>query len=236
MTTTITGGVSGSVAGVSSEAAEGLHTINKPQRMNNFYSVVLSTGTMTAGAQTLGELVQFRWVNPSNFFYLHEVQVLEFRNVATAWTAGRFLFDVCGARLWTVDGTGGTTPSMVRPMNMLRATMSPTSLSATGIRLATTAILGVGTKVLDTLPLGACYGLVSATATGITHHIPQGVVVTTAGPAAGPGITIFKPDVQSGEHPAVFAANEGFVIRATVPATGTWQASFLVKWSGTAIF
>jgi len=34
-----------------------------------------------------------------------------------------------------------------------------------------------------------------------------------------------------GESPLVFAQNEGFVVRATVPATGTWQFGVTVAWT-----
>jgi len=34
----------------------------------------------------------------------------------------------------------------------------------------------------------------------------------------------------------LFAQNEGFVIRATVPATGVWNIGFTVKWAELAAF
>jgi hypothetical protein len=39
-----------------------------------------------------------------------------------------------------------------------------------------------------------------------------------------------------GEHPLVLAQNEGISVRATVPATGTWIASFLIKWAEVTAF
>ena len=73
-------------------------------------------------------------------------------------------------------------------------------------------------------------------AIAVKHHIPQSNVVATASPAAGSGIVLWKTDVASGEHPIVLATNEGGSIRATVPATGTWAASFLVKWAELTAF
>jgi hypothetical protein len=227
----IVGGVSGSVAGVSSEAAEGLHTINKPQDYGSLghYAMVLTTGTIAAGAAALGEYVQMRWVDATRFCLIHEVQVLEFRNVATAWTAGRFLFDLCIVRPFTADGTGGNAVGVAEPQGQLRTSMGAT-LFSTGFRLATTAALGTaGTHTLDTNPVGATFGMVDAVAA--KYHIPQSNVVATASPAAGVGIPLWKVDIASGEHPIVLKQDEGVVIRATVPATGTWAASFLVKWS-----
>jgi hypothetical protein len=33
-----------------------------------------------------------------------------------------------------------------------------------------------------------------------------------------------------GSHPMLLAQNEGFMIRSTVPATGTWAFSVTVEW------
>jgi hypothetical protein len=41
---------------------------------------------------------------------------------------------------------------------------------------------------------------------------------------------LFALDV-SGEWPLVLVQNEGFIIRATVPATGTWEFGVLLEWS-----
>jgi hypothetical protein len=54
-------------------------------------------------------------------------------------------------------------------------------------------------------------------------------------------VDILAPDAGNGEHPLILTSNggstsEGFSIRATVPATGTWIASFLVKWCEVTAF
>lgn len=233
-------GAGGSVVEAGAFAAEGLHSIAKPQDYGalGHYSAILTTGTIAAGMAALGELVQMRWVDATRLCLIHEVEVLEFRNVATGFTAGRFLFDVCVARNWSVDGTGGGAVAVASPQLKLRTSMGA-SLFSTGFRLATTAALGAGTKTFDTLPMGACYGTVGAVAA--KHFIPTSMVVTTLEAAGGPGVKLYKCDIASGEHPIVLAGNgsstcDGISIRATVPATGTWAASFLVKWSEVAAF
>lgn len=234
-------GTSGSIAEVGAFAAKGLHTIAKPQDYGalGHYSAVLTTGTIAAGAGALSELVQMRWVSPSALAIITEIQVLEFRNVATGFTAGRFLFDVCMARNWSADGSGGNAVGVADPQLQLRTSMGAT-LFSTGFRLATTGALGAGTKTFDTLPLGACFGAVGAIAA--KHFIPPSPVVTTLEVASGPGVILFKSDIASGEHPIVLASNasgttaDGISIRATVPATGTWAASFLVKWAEVTAF
>lgn len=234
-------GAGGSVVEAGAFAARGLHVIVKPQDYGalGHYRAVLTTGTIGAGMAALGELVQMRWVDPTRFCVIFGVEILEFRNVATAWTAGRFLFDVVRSTAWSADGSGGAAVSVVDPQLQLRSSAMGATLFSTGFRVATTAALGAGTKVFDTLPLGATYGAVDNVA--IKHHIPQSNVVTTAGPAAGQGIELLSTNIAAGEHPIVLnsnggSASEGISIRATVPATGTWSASFLVKWAEVAAF
>ena len=53
---------------------------------------------------------------------------------------------------------------------------------------------------------------------------------------SGEGVTLWKADIASGEHPITLATNEGIIITGVVPATGTWIASFLVKWAEVAAF
>jgi hypothetical protein len=38
-----------------------------------------------------------------------------------------------------------------------------------------------------------------------------------------------RPEADS--YPLLFAQNEGFIIRATVPATGTWAFAVTVDWN-----
>jgi hypothetical protein len=43
-------------------------------------------------------------------------------------------------------------------------------------------------------------------------------------------VVLFGEDIGP-EHPVLLAQNEGFVVRATVPATGTWQFGITVAWA-----
>jgi hypothetical protein len=90
--------------------------------------------------------------------------------------------------------------------------MGTTLLGAS--RIASTAALTAGTKTLDTQPIGQ-YSAAFGTGTSI-QWIPQ--------------FDLFHID-PGGEAPLVLATNEGFVIRATVPATGTWQFGVTVCWA-----
>jgi hypothetical protein len=164
--------------------------------------------------------------------------VLEFRNITTAFAAGPYQFNVIRSTAWSADGTGGGAVSVADPQLQVRAATMGASLFSTGFRLATTAALGAGTKTFDTLPMGACFGNVGSTPAIAEYFIPKGGGVTGTG---GGGIELLKPNIEAGEHPIVLTSNggstsEGISIRATVPATGTWIASFLVKWCEVTAF
>ena len=81
-------------------------------------------------------------------------------------------------------------------------------------RISSTAALTAGTKSLDTQAI-AQYSAAIGTATS-TQWMPQ--------------FDLFHVD-PGGESPLILSQNEGFVVRATVPATGTWQFGVTVCWT-----
>lgn len=233
-------GATGSVVEAGAAAAKGMHIITKPQDYGAFghYRAVLTTGTIAAGMAGNGELVQMRWVDATRFCVITHIKVLEFRNITTAFVAGPYQFNLIRSTAWSADGTGGGAVSVADPQLQLRPPVMGASLFSTGFRLATTAALGAGTKTFDTLTMGACFGNVGSTPAIAEYFIPKGGGVTGTG---GPGVDLFSPDTSGGEHPIVLTSNggstsEGISIRGTVPGTGTWIASFLVKWAEVTAF
>lgn len=228
-------GAGGSVVEAGAFAAKGMHSVAKPQDHGvlGHYAAVLTTGTIAAGMAAAGELVQMRWIDATRFCLIHEVQILQFRNTTPAFAAGVYNFELMRATAWSADGGGGGAVAVADPQLQMRAAQMGASLFSTGFRLATTGALTAGTKVLDTLPLGAAYGNVGSTPAIAEFFIPKGGGASGVG---GGGVPLFKCDVASGEHPIVLAANEGIAIRATVPATGPFIASFLVKWAEVVAF
>lgn len=234
-------GAGGSVVEAGAFASKGLHCIAKPQDHGalGHYRAVLTTGTIAAGMAAGGELVQMRWVDATRFCVIYEVEVLEFRNITTAFAAGPYSFTVHRSTAWSADGTGGGAVSVADPQLQLRAATMGASLFSTGFRLATTAALGAGTKTFDTLPMGACFGNVGSTPAIAQLYIPGGGSPVTG--YGGIGVELLKPNIEAGEHPLVLTSNggstsEGISIRGTVPGTGTWIASFLVKWAEVSAF
>ena len=99
------------------------------------------------------------------------------------------------------------------------------SLVASGdVRIATTAALGAGTKTLEGASMAALAGAG-----------PLGT--STIGEIFAPGTILFRAEAGDGQHPLVFAQNEGFSIRSVaVPATGTWTAAIQIDWTEVAAF
>jgi hypothetical protein len=187
------------------------------------FSVAAESGVIAAGLAAGSEIFQWRW-NPSVTASQGAGIICVLRKVRLAgagilaFAAGYGSFALRNARAWTVDGTGGTAISFSqvqdqKKQNFARMvqTVAP---SGTGIRIASTAALGVGTKTLDT-NLFTVQG----------YGIPASAGATLGGTES----LLFNednPDI----YPATYQTNEGFVIVATVPATGTWTFGITVEW------
>lgn len=175
------------------------------------YRLGMVSGTMAAGLAANAEIFQFRWTDATRICTVKEVQ-LSVGAGATGFTAGVCTFDMLKASPWSSDGSGGTAANLTAANAKLRTSMGSTLLGAA--RIASTAALTGGTKTLDNQGIGALAGSFSA----------------TAGVGGIPPSYLFNCETEA-EHPLVLTQNEGFVIRATVPATGTWSFAVGVKWA-----
>src|SRR3990172_876696 len=194
-------------------------------RILGHYQFAGATGNIAAGAAANSEVFQFRWSDATRFALILKVSLVGMRTI-TAFAVGVIDLKMTRSTAWTVNGTGGTPLTLTDPQLQLRPpTMGPTL--AGDIRIATTAALGAGTKTLDTHDMGS-----------ITTHSSGGVGSAT--PIIGsiylPTYDFLGAGVADGEHPLVLSQNEGFSIRATVPATGVWNLGVLVKWAEVAAF
>jgi len=173
------------------------------------YGIETVTGTMAAGLAANAEIVQFRWTSATALCSVEEISM--WAGSIGAFTAGFFRFRVVPARGWTAAGTGGGTATLTGNNAKLQTVKATTAVSQ--IRTATTIALGAGTKTLDSQGVGSIGGSVPNVA-GDPLISPKGVLFSAC-PL----------------QPLVLAANEGFVILATVPATGTFTAGFNFRWS-----
>src|SRR5215471_12988186 len=178
------------------------------------YSFGQMTGVLAAA--TTGEVFQMRWVDATRSMLL--------RSVLVSWAVSTTAF-VAGvppqlgmriARSWSTDGTGGTAVVFSTANTNKKRTSFPLSLfTDTGVRIATTAALGAGTKTLDTNRCAMLLG---------------NVAVATATSVLIPPTYIWQRNTAD-EYPFVFVQNEGFIIEiVAAPGTGTSSISVQVEW------
>lgn len=176
------------------------------------YRLSLLSGTMAAGLAANSEIYQFRWSDASRLCVVTSVVWDGLSGSSTAFTAGFGKCDMMVARSWTADGSGGSAATLTGNNQKNRTNMATTLLGAA--RIASTAALTAGTKTLDSQSIGQYSATFGTTAN--TQWMPQ--------------FDLFHAD-PGGESPLILAQNEGFVVRATVPATGTWQFGLTVCWT-----
>ncbi len=170
------------------------------------------SGTMAAALTGDSEIFQFRWTDTTRSCLIHSVTLDGLAGSATAFAAGFAKVNLAIARAWTAVGSGGTGMTLTGDNQALRTSM-PVPLVG-DIRGASTAALTAGTKTIDAQPVGQFAFTIGTVVSAIYVPTP---------------IALF--DEQFGAHPIILATNEGLVIRATVPATGTWQFGVTVRWS-----
>lgn len=170
------------------------------------YGVSLVSGTVGAGLAANAEVFHFRLNTSSYIVAVRRVRI--WAGGITAFTAGFARFELVPARSWTVDGSGGTAAVLTGNIGKMRTSMS-TSSDITA-RIASTAALTGGTKTLDTASGQGCSSV-------------GGSTTATAGtPIISPMADLFNAADAGCMHPLILDDQEGFIIRATVPATGTW--------------
>ena len=188
------------------------------------YSLGVITGILPAALAANSEIFQFRWTHASNLCLLRSINISAVVST-TFFAAGvPVQIDAHIARSWTADGTGGTPVVFsTANTNKKRTAFALSSLSDTGVRIATTAALGAGTKTIDT---NAFASIVA----------PGPITASLNGQIVQPGTVLWQRNTGD-EWPIVFAQNEGFsIVSVAVPATGTWMAAVQVEWIEIASF
>ena len=187
------------------------------------YSYGGFTGILPAALAANSEVFQFRWTDATRLCVINEIKFCAIVST-TFFAAGvPVQIDMVKSTAWSAAGTGGTA---ISPAALLkkRTSMGSSLIASGDIRIATTAALGAGTKTLEGSAMAALAG--------------AGPVTTSInGEIIAPGTILFRAETGDGQHPLVFAQNEGFSIRSVaVPATGTWTAAVQIDWSEVAAF
>jgi hypothetical protein len=211
-------GNGGTVAEVDGTGFRALRVSPRPLDVGSLgsYRKSLLSGTMAAALAANAEIMQFRWADATRFCAVRRVTLDGLSGSATAFTAGFGKVDLMVARAWTSDGSGGTLGTLTGNNGKMRTSHGAPLLGA--MRVSSTAALTIGTKTLDTDPIG--------------------LISLTFGVAASQQYanqTVLFDDAD-GKHPLLLAQNEGLAARATVPATGTWQFGMTVVWDELAAY
>lgn len=177
------------------------------------YRLAMASGSMAAGLAAASPVFSFRnhSAKPVRILAVE----LNAAVGATGFTAGSSLFEIVVARAFTASDSGGTSAAFTQPKTGALRTSQNTSIinSASGnIQIATTGTLTAGTRTLDTQALGNIVAPAGTAGTTMVADIPLYV------------------DWSSYGIPLVLAQDEGFIIRATVPATGVWQFGVNTAW------
>lgn len=203
-------GYSNTIAEVDSTSRSLLVEPRATQHADGHFKVAMVSGTMAAGLAAGSEIWQLRWTHATNLALIRSIRL--WAGGITAFTAGFASFRLSFATSFTVAGTGGNTATTTGRNGKLRTSMTASSMGE--IRCASTAALGTGTKTLDAQSL----------------RIAGGATTATAGTPILPTTELLDSGAGDPDYPVVLAQNEGLIIIATVPATGTWTFGVDVDW------
>ena len=180
------------------------------------YSVAATSGTIAAGAVANAPVFSFRWGDATRVCLVRKVSVA-MASLATGFAAGIGQLGFIIARGFSSSDSGGIVLTLTG--NNAKRRTSFGSTLVTDSRISSTGALTAGTRTLDTNDASLLqFAVGTATNTVMLATMP-----------------IWSPD-WAGDWPLVLVQNEGFIIRATVPATGTWQVQVCVEWCETAAF
>jgi hypothetical protein len=172
---------------------------------------------MAAGLAAASPGVLVRWGDASGKLMVLRQLALEMNSLGTGFTAGLGLFELVKATAFTVADTGGTA-------------ITP----AAGKAKRRTAHADSAITDLRRRPPRRSPRARARSTRNRSLHIRAQIDVTANKvfvPALGgnPHALLFEA-YQQRDIPLVLAQDEGFIIRATVPATGTWEFRVLMEW------
>lgn len=188
------------------------------------YSQAFASGVMAAGLAAGSVIFAWQWQEKSLLCVPRRVRITAGTD-AIAFAQGSCIFDVIRATSFTAQYTAGATVNILGKSGAKATRMNGSAQvvnnSAVGVvAVAGTAALAAGTPApaLDSNPMGVIVGSVGAAPATLL--------------APPPGYLLDYTD--SVRTPPEIIKNEGFVIRATVPATGTWKFGIEVDWDEVA--
>lgn len=180
------------------------------------FQIVSKSGTMAAGLSGDSPIYSFRNAHASLIVVVRRITLAAW-SLGTGFTAGIGRFELYIGRSWSGADTGGTTDTITTNNGKLRTSMASIGALAE-IRHSATATLSAGTRTLDTQPQSE----LTVAVTNATNTV------------FCPTSDLLRRDPF--EYPLIISPSEGFVIQATVPATGTWTWAIKTQWDEVASF
>jgi hypothetical protein len=184
------------------------------------YQAAFVSGLMAAGLAAGSPIFAFRWTTAGLICIPRRVRLVAMTD-ATAFAPGSSIFDLIRASSFSAQYTGGAVVNLLGKSNVKATRMGASqqqinNLAIGNIAVASTATLvaGAPAPTLDNNAMSILLGSVGAFPLAwLTPHIGYLIDPTEA--------------VRT---PLELMLNEGFVIRATVPITGTWKFGVEVDW------
>lgn len=199
------------------------------------YAFSALSGTMAVGLGAASTVFSARWTS-STLALIPRLLRVYAKNITTAFAAGAVLFELSVARGWSVADSAQTAIATSGDLNKKRQSFGTSAFATNDVRISATGAITAGTRTLDTNSIAIARGHVPATAANYAF-IGEGVIhapsASTFVEAAKPYILLDSTD--TGQWPWVFVANEGLVLRATVPGTGTWEFTIHFEWDEVAL-
>lgn len=186
----------------------------------HFYMAATFSNTAGQPNSASAQLFSMRWADTRTLFVLKRVTVTA--TITTAFGAAQLVdYDIIKAVSFSTNPSGGSSITLATTSQKARSnTMSGSLLATSGaLQISSGSALTAGTQTLDTQPFGYVMSAVQTAATA--------------------AFSVVTPSYQSlfetrdfGQHPMVFSANEGFVVRngTAYGATGVVKAGFMVEW------
>jgi hypothetical protein len=165
------------------------------------------SGVLNANLAAGSTIYSFYWPTSTMLAVITRVRLAAWTVVGFA--AGMATFDLFAARKFTAPDTGGTGANLTGDNNNLR---TPMGSAEAEIMYSNTLALALGTRTLDLAPIDS-RTVTAPTTPNMMFNLP----------------ILFEK--LSGEHPLIIMAEEGFVVEATIPATGTWQFALTLEWA-----
>jgi hypothetical protein len=192
-----------------------LRTSLRPPEKGVFgsFSVALVSGVMAAGLAAGSPIYAFRWTSSSANALVRRVRVTAGTD-ATAFAQGSTIFDLIRAQQFAAQYTGGANVTLAG-----KSQARSTRFAATQQQIANVAVGNIAIANTATLAAGAPAPVLDSNAMALL--VGSAGAVPANFPLSSHGLLI--DPAEAARDPLELQNGEGFVIRATVPATGTWK-------------